>query len=107
MYPMDKKGEKSEMASVHTRGASKNGYDMLPHRDESQDHLLTNSAAIGNGRDTPLARSRSPSPDFHSRQPQLPDLESARPQQPRLPNLSAPQRPEPQLPNIQYMGQAL
>ncbi|KAB8345982.1 hypothetical protein FH972_023034 [Carpinus fangiana] len=77
MYPMDRKGAdgKAEMVSVHTRGASKNGYDMVPLRDESNDRLVSHGAGMASQGSLSHDRSRSISPDPNHRQPQLPDLQ--------------------------------
>ncbi|KAI9725549.1 MAG: hypothetical protein M1828_003037 [Chrysothrix sp. TS-e1954] len=79
-YPNDSKHpflqSQSEMSTstLHNRGRSQNGYDMLPLREDGSDNLVHRGAAMGGygGR----ARSISPESIYYGRkQPQLPDLE--------------------------------
>lgn len=82
MYPMDgKNGVRSEVLSVHARGRSQQGYDMLPLRDESKDRLISQDHERSMSREPSLPQLysdnsyRSPSPALGFRQPQLPDLD--------------------------------
>lgn len=76
MHPVDQKKPGFDVTSIHSRGRSHNGYDVVSTREESNAPLARFGAGMGQaGHD----RSRSHSPDeymqYHQRQPVLPNLE--------------------------------